>query len=89
MTTIDWEKQWKIDQKWCKDMEEEIKKTEDFAKENKITCKQATIVFKCQKFLNWTQEKEDYLIWLMQNKNPITIIDDDLLVPENYKNQSK
>lgn len=33
----------------------------------------------------WTQEKEDYLIWLAQNEQPAPNIMDDFDVPEGYR----
>ncbi len=35
----------------------------------------------------WTQEKEDYLIWLCHNKKDMPNIMDDFEVPENYKKE--
>jgi hypothetical protein len=32
----------------------------------------------------WSQENEDYLIWLGQNNKPLPNINDDFDVPENY-----
>lgn len=60
----------------------EIRKVAD---EHKVSDGAAANILYLRTRSRWTQEKEDYLIWLAQNDQDSPNIMDDFEVPENYR----
>jgi hypothetical protein len=87
MTTINWKSFTEDYQKELDNIKLQSKIMEDFSNENEINLKYASIILKWRNSPFWTQEKENYLIWLSQNNKNIMIVDNDFEVPENYKTQ--
>jgi len=87
MTTINWKSFTEDYQKELDNIKLQSKIMEDFANENKINLRYASIILKWRNSPFWTQEKENYLIWIGQNNKNIMIIDNDFEAPENYKKE--